>query len=324
MSIATTVSLDCLLSNNGAIPRSVSRSLLSLLLPFSVLAIATGYWTWINCDNPIVLKRRLTMSAVVVLYISFSSLVEEMLSAISCVDVNNGETIDLYWTSDTSVKCFQGSHGILVFALVIPMILCILFAFPIGSAIYLYLKRRAGKLEDSEVKERFGFMYGAYTDECVFWDCVVMLRKAALAAIVVFGASLVSNLQNISAVCVLFFSLYLQTRFLPFHEDFKDFNSLEIHSLLVSSFTFTFALYMNDPNVTGGGRHFITVFVAAMILTFVFRLLVNLYFKVVAYCEIELQLKGQTIYASQGIGIFIQWVQFRWLRAAKRLKNAAM
>lgn len=321
MSVETTVSYECLFSVTASVPRSISRSILSVSLPFFSLVVATAYWTWTNYEKKAVLIRRLIMSVVVVVYISYSSLVEELLSAISCVKINTGEKSDFYWASDTSLKCLHGSHAVLVGVLILPLILSVLLTFPVGSAVYLFLKRCDGKLDDPEVKEKFGFMYGAYTDKCVFWDCVVLLRKVVLAAVVVFGASLVSNIQNIFAVSILFVSVYLQTRFLPYHEDFKDFNSLETHSLLVSAFTFLSALFINDPSVGDDGGLLVSIFVVSLIVTFILRVIITLYLKVVKYCELSLRLKGQIIETTRGPIIVMQLIRYSWTNATQRLKS---
>lgn len=322
-SVETTLSVDCLFSTSSLVPRSISKSIISLLLPFLVLSALAIYWLVTIPNNAAMLKRRLMVSTVIVFYVSYISWVEHLSSALNCVTISDGFTSDLYWTEDTSVRCFQGSHLALISVLVIPMVVLILLGFPTASAIYLYRKRRAGLLEDESVKENFGFMYTVYTEQCVFWECVILIRKAALALVTVFGVSLGGNMQALIAACILIFSLYLQTRYLPYRPVYRSFNSIEIFSLLVCIFTFLSGPFLNDDKISQGGRMLVSLFMVALIASFVVFFVVDLYWKIAAFCRLSLEKDNQSVSERDGgIQVATQWMGHRYKRAVSRLGRA--
>lgn len=213
-------------------------------------------------------------------------------------------------------------HAALVGALVAPMILLILAAFPTSSAVYLTQKRRNGLLDTIAVREKFGFMYAAYTDECVFWDSVIMLRKASLALVLIFGTSLRSNVQGLTALLILILSLYLQMQYTPYRNEYETFNALEVFSLLVCIFIFMSGLFFNDPSVSEAGRMVVSVAAVVLICGFVFYFLYNLYLKAAKYCRLTLVRDGETIRAEDTrFTIISKWLRFRLKRAIAQ--NAA-
>lgn len=262
------------------------------MLPFVVLGMGFVYWFILIPNNRSVLFRRLVLSIVVVFYISFIGWTEKLTSVLNCVSIetqdSNGMTFHgLYWTEDTDVKCFQGSHAVLTWLLVLPMILVVIFVFPIATTTYLLFKKKRGQLDSIDVKERYGFMYGAYTENCVYWDCIILIRKAAMAFIVVFGVTMGSNMQGLVAVSTLIFCLYLQMRFMPFREMML--NRAEVFSLLVSIFTFIAGLFLHDPMITSVGKMFVTSLAILFIFAFAVYFLYMLHRAIVMFFRVTLR-----------------------------------
>lgn len=321
VSVESAISLDCLFDKSSDVPRAILRVVISVLLPFVVLAIGAVFWRRAIPNDLQVLKRRLILTTVVVFYISYIGWVEHLSLVLNCVNIPTGLSLQdsvsrNSWTGDTAVECFTGSHAILVGVLAVPMIVIVLLGFPIGSAIYLYQKKKSGELEEEKnVKEKFGFMYSAYTEKCVFWDCIVMLRKAALALVLAFSSSLRSNVQGLTAVCILIFCLYLQTRLMPYRKEYKTLNSLEIFSLLVCIFAFMSGLYFNDPSVSEAGRMAVSVLVVLLIGSFVICFLYDLYWKAVTYCQLSLDTDGIAYKRDDsGSRIILIWIRQRFRR----------
>lgn len=270
VSVETTVSIDCLFSETDSIPRSISKTTISLLLPIFVFVLGALYWVRRYRKDPFKLRKRVVLTAVVVFYVTYIGLVTNATSALACERLSDGFSSDLYWLEDTSVRCFRGSHRYLVVFLVSPVILLIVICFPIGSAVYLCKNRKAVKTrKNQDIKERFGFMFEAYSERCLYWDCVILLRKAALALVIVFGASLGGNMQGLISVCVLILALYLQTKYMPFKKEYQSFNVLEILSLSVSLSTFLSGLFLNDERISQSGRVIVSVLALVVISGFV-------------------------------------------------------
>lgn len=287
--VEITFSLDCLFSESSSVPRSIGRVIISLLPPFVVLIIMAVFWKIRLLLDPVTLRRRLVLSTVVVFYVSYVGWAKILSSTLHCVTIHDGVTSGKYWTRDTSVECFKGSHAVLTYSLIIPMIAIALFAFPIGSTIYLYFKRRADKLNTVFVKEKFGFMYTAYKPECFYWDSIVMMRKAGLALAIVFGASLGGNMQGLIAACILTFAVFLQSQFSPFAAPFQDFNLIEVFSLLVSQLTFIFGLFLNDERISQTGRTLVSATAASLITGYVIFVSYVIFRKSAHFCRLALK-----------------------------------
>lgn len=318
MTVETSISLDCLFPKSLPVPRSILREVLLITLPFIVLIILFAYWSSMISMKASLLQRRLVLSAVVVFYVSYIGWAEQFSSAFHCVHIDTGiDHKTWYWTQDTSVECFKGSHATLIVFLV-PTIGVILFAFPISSALYLLRKRKRNRLTSEDTREKFGFMYAAYRRECVYWDCVILLRKAGLALIIVFGASLGSNIQGLTCVCILVISLYLQTRMLPWHDDFKILNSVEVFSLLVSVFTFISGLYFNDPSVGDVGSKIVSCLAICLILAFVIFVFYVIYSKTVIFLRLKLLFESVSVSDQDGgVKVIALFVHHKFRSIAK-------
>lgn len=274
MSGESALSLDCLFSDASKIPRTISREILSLFAPFILFVICTLYWYRMLRRAKYVRFRRTVLSLVVVLYVSYVGLTRRMIRILYCIDINDGTSPDdvfkdRYWTEDTTVKCYTGSHAYLVGLLVVPMLALLSIAFPSVSAFVLVRQKISKTLHTFENKEMFGFMFCGYRDEFVFWDSVIMFRKALLALVVGFGYPLGSMLQGAIASFVLFASVQLQIYLHPFHENFSALNHLEVFSLCVSVNTFIAGIILTDDTLPHEARVFVSFVVVIFILTFI-------------------------------------------------------
>lgn len=318
-----TLSLDCLFSTTSSVPRSICRVIISLLVPLLVLSLLSIYWlVTVRNDKP-VLKRRLVLSTVVVFYVSYIGWVKTLSSALNCITISDGFVSDFYWTEDTSVRCFEGSHLVLVYALVIPMILIILLGFPVGSAIYLHKMKIAGCLANEKVQERYGFMYRAYNENFVYWECVTLLRKAFFALIIVFGVSLGANMQALICACVLNCFVYFHAKFLPYKQNFASLNSIEALSLLVCAIVFLSGPFLEDDKITQGGRNAVSILAVALICSFVLYFLRELCQKITRFCSLSLRKDFQAVQnGGNGFKVIFCWVRYLYKKASSRIGRA--
>ena len=191
---------------------------------------------------------------VVVLYSSYISLVKIAIDAHSCITVHDGATAEeiaagkkhRYWALDTSIRCYGSQHLTFVRFVSVPLALFAV-AFPLFIAIVLLFARRNGKLSALWMQDTLGFLYNGFEEKYVYWDSVILLRKAALTAIAVFAYNLGGNLQSVLAATLLLFCLFLQAIICPFKRQLGYLNRLESISLLVSCLTFLFGVVINDP-----------------------------------------------------------------------------
>jgi len=101
--------------------------------------------------------------------------------------------------------------------------------------------------------EELGFIIKGYKNECYYWEFVIMLRKALIAAIAVIWSSEGRNIQ-----VLILLSLSLTVLFMPFQNKFL--NILENASLFICLYTLLIGnLYyssssngINDENLEEG------------------------------------------------------------------------
>ena len=261
----TSRSVDCLVSDEYSTPRSVIRVLVSLLIPVVVVFLYFVLWTAIRLNKgesfAYLLKKSL-LSAIAVLYVSYISLTRILTNILNCVDAYVTQEAELHrsrrWIEDTTVHCYHQSHALLACAVGYPFLVILSLGFPITFAC-VFVCHAKENANSGWIFETAGFMYRAYSPSLVFWESIIMLRKAVLAIIVVFAYPLGGNLQGILGTFVLVLALYFQTVFSPYRSEFDVLNKIEGLSLLVSLVTFVSSLFFNDDNVPTGVRTATTV-----------------------------------------------------------------
>lgn len=143
--------------------------------------------------------------------------------------------------------------------------------FPIVVACVLITKRSKDRVQHSLLDETVGFLYRAYHIKFIYWESIILLRKAALAVIVVFAYPLGGNLQGILAVCVLMTALYLHLLCSPYRSDLEALHRLEGLSLFISSLTFVSGLFFNDEHTSSESRATVGAFIVfANVLVFIY------------------------------------------------------
>lgn len=307
----------------------MQRTVLALFLPFVLLALLCAYWYRKCRHDSCLLKRRLILSVLIVLYISYIGLARRLLSVLYCIRIHDGQTLDhsaneLRWSQDTSVVCYEGAHAILFGLLTVPMILAVLFAFPLISGTLLIQARKKELLGTVTLKETFGFMFQAYKEKYIFWDCVILLRKAALALIAIFGWSLGGNMQGLIAVCILMVALYMQQCFKPFNESFDSLNSGESVSLLLSLVTFLSGVFLNDPSISQGGRIFFSILVIIANLAFVLASVYDIYSKMLRVLRLKLEMDNVYLRDEEkkvAYKLVSTWVRHQYSELASRWKD---
>jgi len=223
-------------------------------LACSLFWVARGHR--LSKDRTYLLKRAI-LTAVVVFYVSYISLTKAAINVFYCIDVRDGRTLENshvtheYWAVDTAVRCFEGSHLNLAMFVAIPVLLLVVL-FPVTLALVLMNARHNQKLQSVWIQETVGLFFRGFEEKYVFWDSLILLRKALLAAIVVFAYSLGGSLQGLIALGLLVLSLFLQTSLLPFRSSFGYLNQVENASLFVSCLTFLCGIILSDPNMNSG------------------------------------------------------------------------
>lgn len=318
MSGESASSLECLFSTSSRIPRTINREILALSVPFILLFIFTLYsFIATRRENNICL-RRVVLSLVVILYVSYIGHTRKMIRILYCIDIRDGTNpndlfVNKYWTGDTAVKCFTGSHAYLVYLFVLPLFTMMSITFPLVSAIFLIRQKLRNTLHTPQNKEMFGFMFRGYRDECVFWDSLIMFRKALLALVVGFGYPLGSTLQGCIALVILLVSINLQTYMSPFRDEFSQLNQLEVFSLCIAAFTFIVGIVLNEGRIPKGVQISLSVIVVAIIVVFVFCVLVHSLLLTIKLFRFELKGANIDVNDQESVrSILVKWIQYKF------------
>lgn len=274
--------IDCIISSSSAAVRSVWRTLLSLLVPGAVMGIFAAFWSYITFQQNKGFSyfwKRLILSIVAVTYISYLGLTKLAVRVFYCVDVFDSDNAFTYsqkkvWAVDTSIQCYEKEHfGLIVIAVVV--LVLVSFLFPLMSAVILSQNKDKHREMGSWTMETMGFLYRAFKDKFVFWESLIMLRKACLSIIVVFSYPLGGQSQGLLALAVVLSSLYLHLICSPYRKEFHRLNVYESGSLLVSCFTFIFGQFFGIERSSDSTRVLVAVGIILMnTMFFVFLLFV--------------------------------------------------
>ena len=261
-------------------PRTIKRQIILSLIPvfiavlislFALLRVLKKRQEWS------LLARRVVLVFIVVSYNSYLALVKVAVDILNCVSVHDGNSLGAgdskhrYLALDTSIECYRGRHLVLALTVSVPLLLFVI-GFPTALAVALLGSSKKDKLATTWTRETMGFLFFAFEDKVVYWDCLILLRKALLSVIAVFAYRLGGNLQGLLALTVLLSSLFLQMQTSPFKEELRNLNAYENVALLAGSFTFLCGLMLNDSrfaNPIFRGGLLVTLFLGNTLL-FVF------------------------------------------------------
>eukprot|EP00210_Caulerpa_lentillifera_P000356 g349.t1 len=291
--------IDCLLTSHSTAMRSVTRLLLGIFVPSLVIGIFAATWALITIHGKLSWSyfwRRFTLSVVTVTYISYLGLTKLAIKVFYCIDVYDNDnpassTATKYLAMDTEIQCYQGSHLLLMIIALVVLVL-VTVCFPVISAIVLARNQEHYQEQESWIRETMSFLYSAFREEYVYWESLVMLRKAFLSIIVVFSYSLGGQAQGLLVLIILMLSHYFKITCKPYKEVFDMLNYYESASLVVSSLTFTLSQFFNVDRCSESTREFISVLMILLVISFTLFLLMVIMKEAIVYLRITLQTEG--------------------------------
>ena len=260
-------SVDCLIPLEASIERSIASTLVDMSQPLVAVFIFVVFWLVMKIRRNkawMYLWKRCVLSTLVVCYISYISISKTLINILNCVEVQDSTLVEIddttdYWAMDTHVRCYEGSHAILAFLLAWPFLFIFTLGFPLAIA-YLTGKKVTEDYKDGWIYAVAGFVYRSYGQKYIFWESVIMSRKAVLAVVVVFSYELGASIQAVLASFVLIVALYFQMKCRPYREEFDCLNEVESVSILLSSLTFVGSIFFSDDRVSHGVRVLMSVF----------------------------------------------------------------
>eukprot|EP00210_Caulerpa_lentillifera_P000407 g397.t1 len=293
---ATSGPVDCLASSCSAVVKAILRMLTSLFIPGIVVSILGFAWCFITFKQKKGMTyfwRRLPLSLISVVYISYLGLTKMAIRAFYCVHIDNSDDHSVnsrqrFWAIDTSIQCYTTDHnGIIALAVIVLFVVSI--GFPLLSTYVLIKNKEQCKKRDSWIFETAGFLFRAFKGRYIFWESLVMLRKACLSIVVVFSYSLGGQSQGILAMVIQLICLYLHVTANPYRKEFATLNHFEAASMTVSCLTFTLGLFFTDDRCTSSTRSFLSVTIVLVNVVFFSFLLVSFLYSSVIHLRVALR-----------------------------------
>lgn len=255
-------SLECAFSEDGSLPNSTKKMILSAMFPFLLGIVFMLFWALLALQQSNARSyvfQHWIVTAYSVFYISYPALAESLLKITMCQNVDrtsdgtNAEfsvAVSKYWMEDMDIRCYSNRHLLLLIVSGVPLIL-VIFGLPIW---YLFvIIRYGGVLNEAEYLRVYGFLYKPYRPENRYWELMIMARRAFLFVIVAYSHSLGSHLQELMAIAVLSVSLWAHLIATPFKGGRK-LNIMEAVSLCSSIFVFFLGLVFEDPKTSDALR----------------------------------------------------------------------
>ena len=272
--------------------RSVYEVLLRIGLPLILIAITLCYFALSSiykksseesscCKRKlcVTVRFRLLVCWLVAFTITFQSFSEEFVGLFGCIELDSKELSKIdarhanfsiatgkHWTQDTSVECFKGMHGHVARTVGIVGIVLFVMVFPLSLGGFLYFKSRGDKPRTGMGFRILGFIHQNYKDSRVYWEFVILARKAFIVVIVVFAYPLGTHLQASLTLAVLTLALVVHLLARPFRTAFL--NALETYWLFVSVSALFVGLVFHDDRTSSVIFTILSVFLVFLYASF--------------------------------------------------------
>ena len=277
-------SYECAFSTEGPARRSLQRVAINTLLPWMLLAF------FILCSTLASMHKRKkswaelfyfwNISAISIFYITYIDVTRNLLKILDCTKLDeaweepeqNAIALSRYWVEDPEVECYKGGHLALLLGLLVPGLPMITIGMPLWILRTVFWMQKHSS--DRSFHEAYAFLHRSYRENFKYWEVVIMLRKALLAAVTVFSVYLGGNLQAILALAILVIAAFAQLLTRPFVTDGPPLNTMETLSLACSILAFLVGLLFNDPRTPKLGRSiasWIFIFSLAIVSLYILR-----------------------------------------------------
>ena len=189
---------------------------------------------------------------------SSSSAASEVVGAASLQQLPSGcpaEAAGRRLQGDLEVCCNDPESLAWMFGLGLPGVAVYALGIPLGM-MWLLVRSRY-RMEDPKVRATLGFLAAGLKPETLYWESVIMLRKASVAAVAVFLSPQGAAIQTYAALLVVFAMSMVHALVQPFA--LAVLNRLELWALVTAFVTFECGLFITSPEVSQVGKELTTV-----------------------------------------------------------------
>ncbi|KAA0171273.1 hypothetical protein FNF27_06392 [Cafeteria roenbergensis] len=153
-----------------------------------------------------------TTTAMVLLFLIYPMVTRQALQMFVCTTPVEGRS---FLVADFNVLCGSPEHELLVgFAFVVLAVVTL--GFPVAAVACLFPYRH--RLDGDRAQRRFGFLYKGYSEKRFWYESVILLRKASVAAVTVLLRMSSSTLQLWAGILVQLLFLALHVAIHPFRD----------------------------------------------------------------------------------------------------------
>jgi hypothetical protein len=249
--VGFTSGADCLLDSSEDPFVLLTYGLtISLIYPFFTMCLwAACIWgvifplyggAWSEEEQRTKPMEWLILASIVTLFDTYPTVLQAVFSVFNCSEIGDGV---IRLSSDLNLPCFQPLHLSYIFRYALPG----LAVYVVGVPLLFFLLIRANRhsLDDPRSIKLVGFLTVGYerTSPAVFWEVVLMSRKAALFAVLVFFRNSGPALQASLACGLMLIFLGAHISFWPFDDDSLD--SLEFAAVCLAALTLHLSTYLS-------------------------------------------------------------------------------
>lgn len=249
-------SVDCYISKDGNSEASTDTYYTKLvflaLLPFIIFIVSLIFWIGICFvkDTWCYLKREMLTTVVVLFFIVYPTIVQNMFLHFSCISIDTKGT---YLEQNTIVECWDAKH--LKFTFIVALPGAFIWAFTIPTLVMLYLTKNRRRLFDDKIKVIYGFIFQGYKQSCYYWEFVIMYRKIILIAISVFLSQISVLVQALTVMLVLLAFFFIQYIYRPYNT--AHLNHMETEALFTATITIYCGLYYLSEQINEAFKMFL-------------------------------------------------------------------
>jgi hypothetical protein len=217
--------------------------LISPLFYFGVLFIVLALNLY-RQKNMHMLKSYTITSIVIIVFNMIPGIVKSCLNFMNCRNLNTESDPVTFYIENYDMQCWVNPHRQLVFYLIIPSLLTWMIIAPLWLFIKLY--RNKTKINQTQLLQRYSFIYNGYKGENYYWEFIILIRKVIGISIIVFFGIKSPTLQILFTLFLNSLYLYVHMLYMPYVE--RKLNVVESFGILTSILLCISSVYFKFRN----------------------------------------------------------------------------
>lgn len=270
LKVGDTLPLECLINTLGYTGQIIYfKLLLAAIYPFVIMfinliyVIALSAFKRNNSDKRFMLFYVMTKKAYIemlpavvlsVLLLCYSDIMKVCLEMVQFINIGDSNNADYRLVSDGNVVFGSPDYNYWFYRLDFPLLAFYGVLFPVAIYTFLFFKYQKKRIYEPLMLFKYSFFFYSFKKELIFWEIIVILRKALLVFIQLYSFSSTGyrDLYPMTAMMsVLLMAAGVQKYYRPYQLQYDDLNDIEFLSLISLATTFYFGIYYSLPVLNG-------------------------------------------------------------------------